>query len=208
MLDPLLAYAQSHTQKPSDLLLDLEAFTLNHIHGGKMASGAYQGRLLSFLSCLKKPQSILEIGTFMGYSALCLAEGLQEKGRLITISKEKNLQDLVKGYWEKAGYLDKIQLLIGDAKDILPTLEGSFDLVFIDADKKAYLHYYEMVLPLLAKRGLIIVDNVLWKGKVLEEAVDEKTAAIQHFNAFVASDPRVKALFLPLLDGFLLLEKV
>jgi predicted O-methyltransferase YrrM len=173
-----------------------------------MLSGEVQGQFLSMLSCIKSPLHILEIGTFTGYSALCLAKGLAPSGVLHTI--ESRLEDAQKAasYFASSNYANKIELHIGDAKDIIPTLPPSFDLVFIDADKTGYIEYYEMVLPKLAPGGIIIADNVLFHGEVLADTISGKNAlAIHAFNEHVKNDMRTSQVLLTIRDGMLLIQK-
>jgi predicted O-methyltransferase YrrM len=174
----------------------------------RMLSGHYQGKLLSMISKLVNPERILEIGTFTGYATLCLAEGLRENGRIYTIDINLELEDMVRSNFKKSDLNSKIMYQIGDAKEILPTLNETFDLVFIDADKKNNATYYEMIIDKVRSGGLILVDNVLWSGKVLDEAVsDQKTSFISQFNERVSSDQRVEKLILPVRDGLFLIRK-
>jgi predicted O-methyltransferase YrrM len=173
-----------------------------------MLSGEVQGQFLSMLSCIKKPINILEIGTFTGYSALCLAKGLAPSGILHTI--ESRLEDAQKAasYFASSGFANKIELHIGDAKEVIPTLTNSWDIVFIDADKTGYIEYYEMVVPMLAKGGVIIADNVLFHGEVLADTISGKNAlAIHAFNEHVRNDPRTSQVLLTIRDGMLLIQK-
>jgi len=172
-----------------------------------MLSGHFQGRLLSFLSKLKAPKSILEIGTFTGYATLCLAEGLVADGKLHTIDIDPERADRVMEYFLHSPYAKQIIQHTGDALDVIPTIREEFDLVFIDADKKNNIAYFEMILPKLSKGGLILLDNVLWKGKVLSETHDKQTQQIHKENQQLASDPRVEKLILPVRDGLYLLRK-
>ncbi len=175
----------------------------------QMMSGALQGRLLQFISHMIRPARILEIGTFTGYSAICLARGLREGGRLITLEANDEYETIIREFFGKAGITDRTELIIGNALKILPELEGPFDLVFIDADKKEYNGYYDLVVEKVKKGGFILTDNVLWDGKVLspENKMDEETAAIHHFNRKITADPRVENLLLPVRDGVMLIRK-
>ena len=174
-----------------------------------MLSGHIQGRLLSFLSKLHHPKNILEIGTYTGYSALCLAEGLADGGKLITIDQNEETNEVAKRYFEKSLAKNKIELVKGDAAKIIPTLKNEFDLVFIDADKHNYGLYFDLVIDKVKKGGLIIADNVLWSGKILaeEKEMDKDTKAIHTFNKKINSDERVKNLLLPVRDGLMLMIK-
>lgn len=174
-----------------------------------MLSGHVQGLFLSMISNMIKPKRILEIGTFTGYSAICLAQGLDEKGLLYTIEVNEELEKRLLAYFEEAGFSQKIKLIIGDALAVIPTLRETFDLVFIDADKKNYLSYFDRVLPMVRTGGFILVDNVLWKGKILDSSITDKdTLAIRDFNERVKIDPRVRNLIVPLRDGLMLIEKL
>ncbi len=175
----------------------------------QMMSGALQGRLLQFISHMIRPARILEIGTFTGYSAICLAQGLREGGKLITLEANDEYEKIIREFFEKAGITGRAELIIGDALQILPELKGPFDLVFIDADKKEYGDYYDLVIDKVKNDGFLLVDNVLWDGKVLspEKRMDEETAAIHRFNQKITADPRVENLLLPVRDGLMLIRK-
>ena len=172
-----------------------------------MLSGHYQGRLLALLSKLVSPEKILEVGTFTGYATLCLAEGLSPKGELHTIDNNAELEDRVHGYFEQSGFIDSIHYHIGDAATIIPKLAGPFDLVFIDADKKNNHLYYELALEKSHSGSLILIDNVLWKGKVLDNASDVQTQQIATLNEQLTNDKRVDKLILPVRDGLFVLRK-
>jgi predicted O-methyltransferase YrrM len=208
-IDPLLTeYAEDHSSSEPGLLSKLNRETHERILMPRMLSGHLQGRFLSIISHLVRPQSILEIGTYTGYSALCLAEGLESGGLLQTIDINDELETMVTSYIAKSGYGDRIRLLYGDAIKIIPTLDGPFDIVFIDADKINYSAYYEMVFGKVRPGGLIIADNVLWSGKVLGPAKSDKdTAAIIAFNDMVKNDSRVEKVLLPVRDGLTLIRK-
>jgi predicted O-methyltransferase YrrM len=175
-----------------------------------MLSGQVQGRFLSMISKMIKPVNILEIGTYTGYSALCLAEGVQEKGELHTIEIDEELEDIITKYFRQSFHKEKLYLHIGNALEIIPSLKKTWDLVFLDAEKKEYLQYYEMILPHLKKGGFLLADNVLWNGKVTESVSenDAETQAVMRFNDFIQNDPRVENLLLPVRDGLLLMEKI
>ena len=174
-----------------------------------MLSGHFQGRVLSMLSHMIRPTNILEIGTYTGYSALCLAEGLVDGGKILTIDKNEELEDLVEEFVQKSEYKDSITMMIGDAMQIVPTLEDSYDLVFIDADKGNYINYYNLVIDKLNPGGYILLDNVLWSGKVLEPAVegDTDTAILIELNDLIHNDDRVQEVLLPIRDGLMLVRK-
>ena len=172
-----------------------------------MLSGHLQGRFLAMMSKMIQPKAILEIGTYTGYSGICLVEGLQEGGTLYTIDINEELEDFVKSYFQKAGILDKVDYRIGNALDIIPNLPGKFDLVFIDADKINYANYYDLVIDRVNQGGYILADNVLWSGKVLDEKKDKDTAAIDAFNKKLMADNRVETVLVPIRDGILIARK-
>lgn len=203
-------YCESHTSRESDLLYRLNRETHLKTLNPRMIAGALQGSFLSMISKMLKPETILEIGTFSGYSALCLAEGLQHNGELHTIEIDEEREEIITKYFNLSQHKEKLHFHIGNALVIIPTLNITWDLVFIDAEKTEYLQYYEMVLPKIRKGGFILVDNVLWNGKVTEPMVenDTETQAILKFNRFIQNDPRVNNLLLPLRDGLLLIEKL
>ena len=174
----------------------------------RMLSGHFQGRLLSMFSKMVRPQRILEIGTYTGYSAICLAEGLTADGRLITIDINEELEDSVRKYFEQSGFGDRIDFRIGNATTIIPGLHEKFDLVFIDADKENYSRYFDLVIDNVNLNGIILADNVLWSGKVLDEKPDKDTRAILDFNDKVSKDSRVESVLLPVRDGIMMLRKV
>lgn len=202
-------YALQHTDSEADYLQELQRQTHLQVLMPRMLSGHLQGRFLAMFSKLLQPQNILEIGTYTGYSALCLAEGLAENGKLVTIDINEELENFTKSFFEKASMQDKIKMLIGNALDIIPTLSQTWDLVFIDADKINYKKYYELVLPQVRTGGWIIADNVLWSGKVVDkQAQDKDTQALREFNDFVQNDTRVSNFLLPLRDGLLIMQKI
>lgn len=197
-------YVTAHSQQEPELLQKLNKETWQKILKPRMLSGAYQGRLLSLISKLVNPKYILEIGTYTGYSALCLAEGLQKDGTLITIDKNEELAEFSSKYFNQSAYKNVIKPLLGNAIDIIPSLENGIDLVFIDADKSNYINYFEMVLPKMNKGGVILSDNVLWSGKVLQENIkknDKDTLALIEYNKLLNSDARVETVLLPIRDG-------
>jgi len=202
------AYAKRYTTALDKELEEIEEFTLtNHPHA-QMLSGHVQGKVLEMFSSMIKPERILEIGTFTGFSALCLAKGLQPGGKLHTIELRKEDAATAEKYFAKAGMQNNIRLHIGNALDIIPTLNESWDLVFIDADKVNYINYYELTLPLVKQGGWLLADNVLFHGEVLEENVKGKNAkAIQAFNDHIKNDGRVQQAMLTIRDGLLLIQK-
>ena len=208
-LDPSLeAYVAKHSEQEPDLLQKLARETNLKVLQPRMLSGAYQGRLLALLSKLTSPKRILEIGTYTGYSALCLAEGLQTDGQIDTIDKDEELTDMQRRYFDASGFGKNIIQHLGNAAKIIPTLKGTFDFVFIDADKEQYPLYFDLIVDRVHSGGLIIADNVLWSGKVMERAVDEATKSLQVFNKKVAKDSRVETVILPVRDGLTLLRKI
>lgn len=201
-------YILRHTSAEPALLKKLNRETHANVNMPRMLSGHLQGRLLALFSHMIRPHYILEIGTFTGYSALCMAEGLAEGGKLITIDNNGELEGMVRKYVGEAGLDDKIELRIGNAADIIPTLGHTFDLVFIDADKTNYLTYYRLILPKVNSGGFILVDNVLWSGKVADMKVNDKdTLAIRQFNEEVLADKEVESVLLPVRDGLMALRK-
>lgn len=208
--EDLQHYAEEHTSPESDLLREVNRQTHLHVMKPRMLSGHLQGRLLSMFSQMIQPKQILEIGTYTGYSAICLAEGLQQEGTLHTIDINEELEERVRGYFEKAGLTNNIQYYIGNALDIIPTIEATFDLVFIDADKINNGRYFDMIIDKVRTGGYIITDNVLWSGKVLEKyrkKLDEDTAALLEFNKKIHNDSRVENILLPIRDGLLVARK-
>ena len=200
------SYALNHSEDIPQILLELEKETHQKVLKPRMLSSPLQGRLLSFFSQLIQPKKILEIGTFTGYASLCLAEGLQKQGELHTIDANAELVHLQKKYFSKSEYAKNIHAYLGLALDMLPEIKGLFDLVFIDADKINYDKYFEQVLPKTRKGGLIISDNVMWSGKVLNKAhpKDVNTLALQTYNEKLKTDSRIKTVVLPFSDGLTL----
>ena len=196
-------YVEKHSENEPQLLADLNRETYQKVLLPRMLSGHFQGRVLSMLSKLIRPLNILEIGTYTGYSALCLAEGMQDSGSLHTIDIKEELVDLQRKYFDKSSWGKQIVQHLGQATAIIPTLDLKFDLVFIDADKENYLNYYEMIVPKMNKGGIILSDNVLWSGKVLEELnpKDTSTAVLLKYNKLLQEDPRVETVLLPIRDG-------
>ena len=196
-------YIEQHSEKEPALLAALNKETYQKILLPRMLSGHFQGRVLSMLAKLIRPVSILEIGTYTGYSALCLCEGMQDGGQLHTIDIKEELVDFQRKHFDKSPWGKQITQHLGSAIDIIPTLDLKFDLVFIDADKENYLNYWELIVPRMNKGGIILSDNVLWSGKVLEplQKNDLSTQVLLEYNALLKSDPRVETVLLPIRDG-------
>lgn len=205
--DALETYLDHHCDPEDDLLKHVNRETHLKVLMPRMLSGHYQGRVLSMLSKMVNPNRILEIGTFTGYATLCLAEGLRPNGLLHTIDVNEELENMVRHNFRKSALDAKIYYHLGKALDIIPTLDEIFDLVFIDADKKNNANYYELVFDKVRPGGIIIVDNVLWSGKVLKDAIDKDTIGIQNFNELIAQDSRVEKLILPVRDGLFIIRK-
>ncbi|MCS6832654.1 MAG: O-methyltransferase [Flammeovirgaceae bacterium] len=202
-------YIAQHASDELPILKKIDRETHLEVLMPQMISGHVQGMFLSMVSKMMRPKRILEIGTFTGYSAICLAQGLDEKGLLYTIEINEELEKRLLAYFKEAGLEKKIRLIIGDALTVIPTLRETFDLVFIDADKKNYISYFDSVVPLVRSGGFILVDNVLWKGKILDATANDKdTLAIRDFNERVNLDPRVRSLIVPMRDGLMLIEKL
>ena len=203
-------YIENFGCKEDDLLCALERETaLTQVHP-KMLSGCYQGHLLAMLISMCKAKRVLEIGTYAGYSAICMARALPDDGQLVTIEINDEIEWLSSKYFQKAGLLGKIKPIVGDASKVVPTLEGEFDLVFIDGDKREYISYFEAVLPKLAPEGLIVADNVIWYDKIFTETAsnDHFTHGIMAFNEYIANRTDVEKIILPVRDGLMLIRKV
>lgn len=200
-------YCTKHSSPVGSLLHEIERFTRMKVQMPDMISGAYQGRVLSMISQLLQPKRILEIGTFTGYATLCLANGLNEDGLIYTIDKNEELEDDVRSFFEKSGLQSQIRYLIGNALDIIPDIDETFDLIFLDADKKNYSYYLSLIVPKLRKGGLLITDNVLWKTRVLSDKMDSDTAAIHNFNQLVLQHSELEVVILPVRDGLSLARK-
>ncbi len=196
-------YAVAHSQDEPELLQQLNKETWQKVLVPRMLSGHFQGRILAMLSKLTQPKVILEIGTYTGYSALCLAEGLTENGILHTIDYNEELVDFQKKYFDKSIYKNQIKQYLGNALNIIPTIDDKFDLVFIDADKSNYSNYFHLVIDKMSKGGIILSDNVLWSGKVTEnpDPKDEDTKALIAYNKLLKEDKRVETVLLPIRDG-------
>ncbi|PAC33257.1 O-methyltransferase [Flectobacillus sp. BAB-3569] len=205
-------YSEQHTSPESDLLKKLNRDTHVKILQPRMLSGHLQGRYLAEVSYMMRPRRILEIGTYTGYSALCLAEGLVDDGKIITIDVNEELETFTRSFFDESPYADKIDYRIGDAGEIIPTLDEVFDLVFIDADKMNYTKYYNLVFDKVRKGGYILSDNVLWSGKVanIEEGkkIDKDTKNLLDFNKMCHDDPRTENILLPLRDGIMISRKL
>jgi len=196
-------YVINHSQSEPKLLQELNKETWQKALVPRMLSGHFQGRVLSMLSKLIQPKSILEIGTYTGYSALCLAEGLQKNGELHTIDRNEELRDLQHTYINASTYKNQIKTYIGEALDVIPNINENFDLVFIDADKENYINYFHAIIDKMKTGGVILSDNVLWSGKVTEipNPKDKDTIAIIEYNTLLKNDPRIETVLLPIRDG-------
>ncbi len=203
----LLEYCENHSQTESELLRELNRQTHLKVMSPRMLSGHLQGRFLALLSKMIQPKYVLEIGTYTGYSALCLAEGLTPHGKLVTIDSNEETNLFARKFFQKSPYAHQIESITGKASEIIPTITTPVNLAFIDADKKAYKHYYEQIIPLLTSGGILIADNVLWSGKVVSDAQDQDTLLIREFNKHVAADTRVDCLMLPVRDGLTIVRK-
>ena len=204
------AYMAAHSDAEPDYLALVNRAAHVHTINPRMLSGHFQGRILKMLVRMIQPQRVLEIGTFVGYSALCMAEGLPKGGHVDTIEIDDELEEFIREQLAKSPFEERITLHIGDALEVIPQLDTTFDLVFIDADKRLYRDYYELVLPRLKSGGFILADNTLWDGKVLidkPESNDYQTMAIKAFNDFIATDNRIEKVILPLRDGLTLIMK-
>jgi predicted O-methyltransferase YrrM len=211
LVEAINAYAEAHTAPEDPLLQKIQRETHAKVLYPRMLSGHLQGRVLALLSRLIQPKRILEIGTYTGYSALCLCEGLAPEGTLLTIDSNEELETFTRRFFEESVYSTQIDYRIGKALDLLPTLRGEFDLIFIDADKINYKTYYEYSLQRLRPGGLMLADNVLWSGKVVtgpSKPGDKDTKALIEFNRYVHEDPRVRPLLLPIRDGIMIAQKV
>ena len=201
-------YSVAHTSPESALLNKIHRETHLEVLRPRMLSGHFQGRVLSMFSKMIRPERILEIGTYTGYSALCLTEGLTHQGKLFTIDINEELEDRVRQYFIESDFNDKIEFLIGDAMKIIPKLTENWDMVFIDADKKNYLKYYNLVISSIKSGGYVIADNVLWSGKVLEDDHDDiDTEALRIFNDKLVKDQRMEVVLLPVRDGLMVARK-
>jgi len=203
----LTDYAESFTSDESEVLKALREHCYAHYEDSAMLSGFYQGRLLSMFSRMIRPMAVLEIGTYLGYSTICLAEGLANGGRVVSLDVNEETNAVAQSFIDKTKYADRIQLRLGEAAFVMPHLRGPFDLVFIDADKPNYSNYYRLVFDKLRPGGFIIADNVLWSGKVLDPGDDENARCLHEFNQMVLADERVSNVLLPVRDGLMVVVK-
>jgi predicted O-methyltransferase YrrM len=202
-------YIYDHTSEPDALLNELERETYLKILRPQMVSGKLQGKILEMISCMINPENILELGTFTGYSALCLAKGLKQNGKITTIDINDELEDFARSFFNRSIYKDKINFLIGDARNIVPRLNETFDLVFIDADKRQYSDYYKLVFDKVKPGGFIIADDVLWYGKINRQVQKSNTytKGLIDFNETVKNDPNVENVIFPVRDGLFVIRK-
>lgn len=205
--DQLQQYIDDHSMEESDLLKALDMETHQKVLQPRMLSGSYQGRLLALLAKMIGPKKILEVGTYTGYATLCLAEGLTTGGSIDTIDHNEELADMQRRYFDQSPYGSQIVQHLGEAKDILKTLTGPYDLVFLDADKENYPQYFDLIIDKLETGGILLSDNVLWSGKVLEKATDEATSSLQEYNHKINTDVRVETVVLPIRDGLTITRK-
>lgn len=203
-------YIVKHSDSEPELLQQLTRETFQKILQPRMSSGPYQGRVLSMLSKLVNPKTVLEIGTYTGYSALCLAEGLQTNGELHTIDVNEELVDFQRKYFDASNYGNQIHQHLGNALDIIPKLDLTFDLIFIDADKENYVNYFNLIIDKLNSGGIILSDNVLWSGKVIQELdpKDISTKAVLEYNTLLKNNIRIETVMLPIRDGLTISRKV
>lgn len=211
-IDPaLLAYCEAHTSEEDALLKKITRETQAKVLMPRMLSGHLQGKMLEFFTKMIQPDTILEIGTYTGYSGVCLARGLKKGGKLITLDINDELETMVRGFFEESGLADQIDYRLGNALEIIPTLSGPFDLVFIDADKFNNANYFDLIIDKVRPGGIILTDNVLWSGKVLVaegQKIDKDTKAILDFNDKIQNDPRVENVLLPIRDGIMMARKI
>jgi caffeoyl-CoA O-methyltransferase len=205
--DKLQKYIEDHSMKESSLLKTLDRETHQKVLQPRMLSGSYQGRLLAMLSKMISPKRILEVGTYTGYATLCLAEGLTEDGSIDTIDCNEELWDIQRRYFDESCYGSQIVQYLGQATNVIKTLTGPYDLIFLDADKENYPLYFDLVVDKLCSGGVILSDNVLWSGKVLEKGNDESTSALQEYNHKINTDLRVETVVLPVRDGLTITRK-
>ena len=196
-------YVVDHSQQEPTILKELSKETWQKVLNPRMLSGAFQGRVLSMISKLIQPKNILEIGTYTGYSALCLAEGLSSEGKIFTLDKNEELETLQNKYFEKSGFRNQIEQFVGNAIEIIPTIDQKFDMVFIDADKSNYINYFHLIIDKMNSGGIILSDNVLWSGKVVEklDPKDKDTKVLLEYNKLLNTDDRVETVLLPIRDG-------
>jgi caffeoyl-CoA O-methyltransferase len=210
LVEEIEEYSAAHTEEENELLKSLNRDTHANVLSPRMLSGHVQGRFLSMISRMIRPDRILEIGTYTGYSGICFCEGLNPGGKLVTIDVNEELESFTRRYFDQTPFKDQIDYRIGNALDIIPTLTDTFDLVFIDADKINYSSYFNLCLEKVRSGGFLIADNVLWSGKVVEQLkkVDKDTQALLDFNRMVHEDPRVSNILLPIRDGLMILQKL
>lgn len=201
-------YVEEMTTPETDILYNLKRETYLKVLSPQMISGHYQGRLLTMITQMIRPKRVLEVGTFTGYTAICFGMGLPEDGQVHTIEINEERENIIRKHLEKAELEEKVILYIGDAKEIIPTIDEMFDLVFIDASKMEYDTYFDLIFEKVREGGFILTDNVLWYGKVLEEKKDKKTAAIHAFNSRIQEDERVENILLPMMDGIMIARKI
>ena len=207
--EDLQKYIEDHSESESDLLQQINRETHLHVLKPRMLSGHLQGRVLAMLSHMLQPSRILEIGTYTGYATLCLAEGLRANGKLVTIDSNEELAIRTQSYFDQSEFKDQITMEVGNAVEVIPTLQESWDLVFIDADKGNYSHYFDLVIDKMNTGGIIIADNVLWSGKISDtKKNDPATLALRAFNAKVHADSRVQNVLFPIRDGLMILRKL
>ncbi len=206
----IMDYAQKHTSDEPKLLQELRRETWQKILSPRMLSGHFQGRFLAMISKMIQPKSILEIGTYTGYATLCLAEGLAAMGRIYTIDNNEELEGIQKKYFKKSGFEKQITQITGDALSIIPTLNTHFDLVFIDADKQDYIKYYDLLIDQVNKGGIILSDNVLWNGKVVDKSIknDRDTESIKRYNLYLKQNNNTETILLPFRDGISITRKI
>jgi len=211
-IDPaLLAYCEDHSSEEDDLLKKITRETQAKVMMPRMISGHLQGKMLELFTKMQNPKTILEIGTYTGYSGICMARGLGKDGKLITLDINDELETMVRRFFKESGLADKIDYRLGNAIEIIPTLSEPFDMVFIDADKSNYVAYYKLIIDKMNPGGIILADNVLWSGKILVEKgqkIDKDTQAILDFNVLVQNDPRVENVLLPIRDGVMMARKI
>ena len=203
----LTEYADAFTSGESKVLRELREHCYAHYEDSSMLSGFFQGRVLAMFAKMVRPRVVLEVGTYLGYSALCFAEGLAHGGKVITLDVNEETNKVARSFVEKSEYKDAIDFRLGPATEIIPTIDETFDIVFIDADKPNYSNYYDLVFDKLRPGGFIVADNVLWSGKVLDPGDDENAKALAEFNEMVLADDRVENVLLPIRDGLMVIRK-
>ena len=207
MNEDWIKYAEDFTSGESEVLQELRCECYEHYEDRNMLSGFFQGRVLSMFSNMIRPKVVLEIGTYLGYSALCFAEGLADRGKVITLDVQEDTNAVARAFAARTEYANRIEFHLGPAMEIIPMLTETFDLVFIDADKPNYSNYYKLIFDRVRPGGFIIADNVLWSGKVLDDERDENAQALHDFNQMILADPRVANVLLPIRDGLMVVRK-